>query len=103
MTDSGYPTEFLPDEPGRKYDGGGRPSPLLLPMMCEGVRLVESFGASRIASYCEPLTERIAGLDFPRFLLIQVDCAHHHVGSSWLQQAAPSCVLSVPQVACYPE
>lgn len=66
MTNSGYPTEFLPGEPGRKYDGGGRPSPLLLPMMCEGARLVSSFGVAKIMSYCAPLTERIAGWAIPR-------------------------------------
>lgn len=70
MTVAGYPTAFLP-EPGRRLDAGGRPSPLLLPMMCLGAELVMGLGAGRIAEYCRPLSMMIA--DFSRCVGRSVD------------------------------
>ena len=48
MGPAGYPTRFLPD--ARKLDCGGRPNPILLPMLRESLRAVVSTDASKLQS-----------------------------------------------------
>jgi len=59
MTSRGYPTQF--QEGARRLDAGGRPNPICIPMLAKALEQVAEWTPERVALYCRPLTDRIAG------------------------------------------
>jgi selenocysteine lyase/cysteine desulfurase len=65
MGPTGYPTQFFQD--ARKFDGGGKPNPILLPMLRESLKSVVSIDTSelqaRLKEVTQPLVDWIHSID----------------------------------------
>lgn len=54
---SGYPDEFLSG--ARRCDSGGKKNPILEPMICQGLKLVNSIDLEKAQTYLKRLTDEI--------------------------------------------
>ena len=57
ITSKGYPEEFISG--AARLDSGGKKNPVLLPMVCEGLRIVNQINKSQAQKYLNTITDEI--------------------------------------------
>ena len=74
----GYPTTLVAS--AARLDSGGRPNPILLPMLNAALKLVLSWTPARVEAYCRPISQRIADYAQALGLVVPAVCAAHIIG-----------------------
>ncbi len=57
ITPVGYPTDFIPG--AARLDSGGKKNPILLPMVCEALRIVNQIDKCQAQEYLKSITDEI--------------------------------------------